>query len=260
MAHSPGLDFDNLPLVEAAVRATFSDQTPLGYTLINSIAASLEPTFPHLDTPKQLETVPGREGTEITFGPSVLPGARYVAQDNSLSVSVQPQVIVARWSRQPGFSKSEYPRYQKLRESLWTAVEAFRKACGDDNPGIAVVNMSYVNFIPVSDPATVLKRYFSDAAQLNAMGGARQVRKLEASWTEDDVLDVRFAIEQVTARLGDSVEQGYRLVTACGIRLGESQNAKSGLDQVHDKLQVFFSELISDHAKKEWKLREHNHG
>lgn len=260
MAPSPGLDFDNLPLVEAVVRATFNAQTSLGYSLINSIAASLGSAFPRLEEPKQLETVPGREGTEIAFGPGVLPGARYVGQDNGLSVTVQPRVIVARWSREPGFSKSEYPRYQVLRESLWTAVEAFRKACGDDNPGIAIVNMSYVNFIPVSDPATVLKHYFSSAVQLQALGQARQVRKLEAAWTDDGVLDVRFAIEQAAAKLGDSVTQGYRLVTASGLELGESQDAVPGLDQVHDKLQVFFSELISRKAKSEWKLRGHNHG
>jgi hypothetical protein len=120
--------------------------------------------------------------------------------------------------------------------------------------------MSYVNFIPASDPAAVLKTYFSSDAQLPAMDKARQVRKLEAAWSEGDDLDVRFALEQAAAKLPDGVTQGFRLTTAAGLRLGESMDAKSGLEKVHDALQEFFFGLISPHAKKEWELREPQNG
>ncbi len=250
------LDFGNLPLVEAAVRASFSSRVALSYSLVNSIAAELEPSFPKLTESKQLEVAPGAGGIQVEVSPGYLPGAVYTGHESGLSVSVQPQVIVARWVKHPGLTKPKYPRYLALRDSLWTAVEAFRKACGDEFPGIAVVNMSYVNFIPASDSAGVLKTYFSEKVHLRAMDKARQVRKLEAAWGEGDDLDVRFAIEQAAANLADGVTQGYRLTTAAGLRLGEALDAKSGLEKVHDVLQEFFLELISTHAKNEWQLRE----
>ncbi|MEK7730533.1 MAG: TIGR04255 family protein [Planctomycetota bacterium] len=250
------LDFGNLPLVEAAVRASFNGPKALTYSLVNLIAAELKPSFPILTESKQLEFPPGAGGIQAEFGSGHLPGAEYTGHKSGLSLSVQPQVIVARWVKHPSLLETKYPRYPALRESLWDAVEAFRKACGGEYPGIAVVNMSYVNFIPVPDPAAVLRTYFSEAAQLRAMDKAQQIRKLEAAWSEGDDLDVRFALEQAAAKLPDGIAQGYRLTTAAGLRLGESLDAKSGLEKVHDVLQEFFMKLISPEAKTEWKLQE----
>ena len=250
-----GLEFGNLPLVEAAVRASFNDPKALSYSLVNSIHADLKPSFPALTESQQLEIAPGAGARSVEIGPGYLPGAVYTGHTGGISVHVQPQVIVARWIKDPGSPERGYPRYLVLRDALWTAVEAFQKASGDDYPGIAVVNMSYVNFIPSSDPASILKNYFSKEAQLQAMHKAQQVRKLEAAWSEDEDLDVRFALEQVTAKLPDRVTQGYRLTTAAGLRLTPSIGAKSGLEKIHDLLQVFFLKLISDRAQEEWKLR-----
>lgn len=252
------LNFGNLPLIEAAVRTSFNSLKPLSYALINSIHSDLRSEFPALTESKQLEVAPGAGGTQVEISPAYLPGAVYTGHRSGLSLSVQPQVIVARWVKYPSLHGPAYPRYAALREALWSAVEAFRTACGDDYPGIAVVNMSYVNFIPVSDPAAVLKTYFSDEAQLGAMARARQVRKLEAAWSEVDDVDVRYAVEQAAAKLPDGVTQGYRLTTAAGLRLGESTDAKSGLEKIHRTLQEFFLKLISERAKSEWQLAESN--
>ncbi len=249
------LNFDNLPLIEAAVRATFHGSVPLSYDIVNSVADRLKPSFPQLTEPKQIEIAPGVGPSPVEFGPAYLPGAVYSGHAAGLALSVHPQVIVARWVKRSATSESNYPRYPALRDALWSAVEAFRKAAGDKFPGTAIVNMSYVNFLPSPDPASVLKDYFSDEVQLRAMDSARQVRKLEAAWSESDDLDIRFAVEQVTARLADSVTPGYRLTTAAGVRLAESVDAKSALEKVHDVLQDFFLKLISEQAKKEWKLR-----
>lgn len=135
-------------------------------------------------------------------------------------------------------------------------MEAFREASGDKYPGIAIVNMSYVNFLPSSEAGSILKTYFSDQVQVGAMDSAHRIRKLEASWSESEDLDVRFAVEQVTARLADSVTEGYRLTTAAGLRLAESLDAKSALEKIHDVLQVFFLKLINEHAEKEWQLNK----
>lgn len=250
------LDFENLPLVEAAVRASFNGPKALSYSLINSIHADLKPSFPALTESTQLEFAPGTGGTQFEIGTGYLPGAVYTGHAAGLSVHVQPQVIVARWSKRPGLTEPKYTRYQALRDALWNTVEAFRKGCGDDFPGIAVVNMSYVNFIPASNAPPTPTTYFSKEAHLRIMGNARHVRKLEAAWAEDEDLDVRFALEQAATKFTDRVEQGHRLTTAAGLRLTPSVDAQSGLDKVHNKLQEFFLELISDEAKKEWRFQE----
>lgn len=250
------LDFDNLPLVEAAVRASFNGSKPLTYTLVNLVAHELGQLFPRLEEPKQLEVAPGSGETQIAIGSAYLPGAVYAGHKDGLSVSVQPQVIVSRWVRHPSLQNPNYPRFAALRDALWIAVEAFRKGCGDEYPGIGVVNMSYVNFVASRDPAGFLKTYFSPDSQLRAMDQAQQVRKLEASWSEGDDLDVRFAIEQAAANLPEGVTPGFRLTTAAGLRFGASQDAKTGLERVHDRLQEFFLKLISKRAKVEWKLKE----
>ena len=254
------LDFDNLPLVEAAVRASFNSPKALSYSLVNLVHADLKASFPVLTESEQLEIAPGAGGTQVEIRANYLPGAVYTGHESGLSLSVQPQVIVARWVKHPVLLERKYPRYQALRDSLWTAAEAFRKACGDDFPGISVVNMSYVNFIPTPDPPSVLKTYFNEEARLQVMDEAHQVRKLEAAWSKGDDVDVRFAVEQVEARLPGGVTQGYRFTTAAGLRLAESVDAKSGLEKIHDELQVFFLRLISKQAKAEWKLREVRNG
>ena len=257
MSDEPGLQFDNLPLMEAAVRATFPRVQELTYELIYAVRHDLKPRLPNLTEPKQVEAAPGVGVSPAEFGPGKLPGAVYSDPDSNLSVSLHPQVVLARWVKQPTPIERPYPRYAELREVIWRAVEALRKACGDEYVGVSVVNMSYVNFIPTSDPAGVLKTYFSKEAQLPIMAGARQIRKFEGAWwgDDDDELDVRFTLEQVAARLGDQVVDGYCLTTAAGLRLGESVTARDGLDRVHDALQSFFLRLISEAAKKEWKLR-----
>lgn len=250
------LDFGNLPLIEAAVRVSFHGSVPLSYDIVNLVADQLKATFPQLTEPKQIEIAPGIGPSPTEFGPAFLPGAVYSGHAAGLTLSVHPQVIVARWVKRSEPGERDYPRYPALRDALWSAVEAFRKASGDKYPGIGIVNMSYVNFLPSSDPGSVLKDYFSDQVQVGAMNSARCVRKLEAAWSESDDLDTRFAIEQVTARLADSVTEGYRLTTAAGLRLAESLDAKSALEKIHNVLQEFFLKLISERAKKEWKLSQ----
>ncbi len=251
------LDFDNLPLIEAASRASLSEEVSVSYDVVNSIKKRLEPEFSTLSAPQQLEVAPGFGLSPTEFGPSSLPGAVYGGHNAGLTVSVHPKVVVARWVKQPGLSEMKYPRYPDLRDALWKAIKAFAEGLGDDAfPRVAVVNMSYVNFLPASDPASVLSKYFSEKAHLGLMDGARQIRKLEAGWSEPNRVDVRFALEQATAKLGDSVHEGYRLTTAAGIRLTESLNAEQALDDIHDYLQGFFLKLISDHAKQEWELKK----
>lgn len=256
LTNSVRLDFGNLPLIEAALRTTLSSPLTLTYAVIGSLAKQLEPKFPAVSEPKQLELAPGIGPSPTEFGPGVLPGAVYTGHAQGLSISVHPQVVVARWAKQFSPQDKSYPRFPLLRDALWNAVEMLGKTVGDEFPPPAVVNMSYTNFVPMPDPASDVRSYFSERAQLGMLDEARQVRKLEAAWSEAHAIDVRFTLEQVTAKLGDEISEGYRLTTIAGKRLAGSLDAKKDLEEVHARLQTFFLDLISDKARTEWRLTQ----
>jgi uncharacterized protein (TIGR04255 family) len=249
------LNFGNLPLVEAAVRVTFQPPIHLSYKSIVAIHDRVKEEFPGLAEPTQIEVAPGIGPSPDQFGPNQLPGVVFEGARSGLRVSLHPQVIVARWVKRFLGSTPEYPRYDALRRALWLTIEAVRETSRDAFSAILVTNMSYVNFVQVDNQATVLLDYFSSLAQVAATEEATQIRKVEAAWAEQDI-DLRFSLEQVTARITGEPTEGYRLTTAGGRRLSEGMDAKSALDSVHERLQVFFHNLLSERARQEWELSE----
>jgi len=260
MSRTLRLDFGNLPLVEAAARASFGSPIPLTFSVINDVHERLRDEFPDLREPKQFEVAPGID-SRIPLGPGQISGVVYAGNLKGLLITVQSQVVVARWLKQIVKNAPEYPRFAQLRDVLWRAVEAFRTASGCSELSVATVNMSYVNFLDVDDMGGVLKRYFSDLAHIKATADAKQIHKVEASWRERDDVDLRFHLEKVTAQLADQTMEGYRLTTIAGARLLKADDdAKDRLEYVHSRLQSFFRDLISDHAKAEWQLNELTNG
>ena len=248
------LDFGNLPLIETAVRATIDPVVPLTYSIVYDVRERLRDEFPELIEPRHFEARPGVRNPSLELSPAQLPGAVYIGHPNGVSISLQSQVIVARWVRPLGVAAPDYPRYDALRDALWRAADAFLATCAGVKPRISVVNMSYLNFLRIPHSEPVLREYFSEIAQVKAISDAELVRKVELSWRGPDALDVRFLLEQVSAKVAEETVEGYQLTTAAGIRVGESDDKRSCLETVHDKLQVFFQRLISKRAEKEWQL------
>jgi hypothetical protein len=246
------LDFKKLPLVEAAIRASFATPIKITYAMIYRLRDTLT-EYRELMEPEFFEARPGFPGT-FQLSPGDLPGAVFSGNRIGLSLSVQSQVMVVRWSRRSGSDSPDYPRYPALRDSLWDSVTKLAKACETPVPRIAVVNMSYVNSLQVPHGAPVLQTYFAPTAHVQAALGAKELRKLEASWMDADDIDIRYHLEQVTLRIVDQEVQGYALTTAAGKRMGPSVTPKAELDNVHARLQVFFRDLISKQAQDEWEL------
>ncbi len=246
------LDFKKLPLVEAAVRASFATPIRLTYTMIYRLRDTLT-DYRELLEPQFFESRPGFPES-FQLSPGDLPGAVFSGSSEGLSLSVQSQVMVVRWSRRLGSDSPDYPRYPSLRNSLWDSVSKLANACEGGVPPVAVVNMSYVNFLRVPHSAPVLQTYFASSAHVQAALGAKQLKKLETSWMDPDDIDVRFNLEQVTRKIDDHEVQGFGLTTAAGKRMGPSANAEAELDNVHGRLQAFFRGLISKQAQDEWEL------
>jgi uncharacterized protein (TIGR04255 family) len=254
MAGGVRLHFDNLPLVEAAIRASFAQPVQLKFSAIADIRNRLMPAFPQITEPEVYETPPG-VSEEVAIRPGSITGVVFAGNPKGLRCTFQGRLAVVRWLRQYVAGAPDYPRFEVLRPALWEVVEAVKAAYGLDSLPIAVVNMSYVNFIPVTDFSSVLGDYFSPLVHVRATENAEEIRKLEVSWRENEV-DLRFHLEKVSATIGENTVDGCRLTTIAGMRvpIPDGDEAKT-LEEVHDRLQVFFRDVISDHAKREWRLK-----
>lgn len=249
------LDFGNLPLVEAATRVSFKSPVSLTFDIINAMRDRLGEEFSQISEPKRIEVAPGID-TEIAMGPGHIPGVVYTGGPMGLVLTLQGQMIAMRWLKQIANDAPEYPRFDVLRDALWQAVEALKVTCKADELPIAVVNMSYVNFLAIPDSTEILDKYFSSLVHVDIIKRSDRLHKQEVSWRERDSVDLRFALERVEGRVAENVEDGFRLTTAAGKLLAESDEPRPALDHIHKSMQLLFRELISDHAKHEWQLKE----
>lgn len=248
------LDFGNLPLIEAAVRASFATPVPLTFEAISQAHSQLRTDFPQIAQPSQIDVPPGIK-SEIDLRPGVIQGVVYTGNSSGLVINVQSQLVVVRWLKQVTAEAPDYPRFKALRDTLWHARRVHFEG-GQTQSVPIVVNMSYVNFIQVTDAGSVLEDYLSPRVQVAATKNAQQVHKVEVSWQERDSVDLRFSLEQIAADVGGETLDGYRLTTAAGLRLAESNDPRAALEDIHDRLQYFFRDLISDRARDEWQLKE----
>lgn len=254
MSATVRLDFGNLPLMEAVVRASFASPIQLTFSRINEAHEALKSEFPQISEPGRYEVAPGVTES-ASFSPGQITGVVYTGNREGLIVTVQSRVAIARWVRQIAQDAPSYPRFGALQNALWSTVDALKEACVLEALPITVVNMSYVNFIHVADSSRVLKTYFCDRAHVAAADGAEEIHKLEASWRESGI-DLRFSLEKVSATMGEQTMEGYRLTTAAGTHVRGPNDDRSDLQRVHDRLQFFFRDLISEQAKEEWQLVE----
>lgn len=259
MAGSIRLDFGNLPLVEAAIRASFAEQVELKLSRINEVHKKLGGSFPELTEPQHYEAAPGVT-EEVTIRPGLITGVVFADSASGLRATLQSRVAVVRWLRQFIGEPPDYPRFPALRDALWQVIEAVKSAYGLDSLGIAVVNMSYVNFIHVVDFSSVLKQYFSRLVHVKATESAEEIRKVEVAWRENGI-DLRFRLEKISATLGEDTVDGCRLTTVAGMHIPATDgDANTTLENVHTRLQVFFRDVLSDYAKQEWQFEEVSNG
>lgn len=255
MPSSLRLEFGNLPLVEAAVRATLADDLPLRFGTIFEAHDRLRDRFPKLTEPERHEVPPG-VSEMVQLRPGIITGVVLADETNGMFATVQSRVVVVRWLKRLGTDAPKYPRFPALRDALWQVLDVFKQVSELESLPVAVVNMSYTNFIDVSDPSTAMERYFSKKVQMELAMDAERVHQVELSWRKDDV-DLRFRLQLVEAELDGQKKEGLKLTTIAGSSLGAGDgNPRDTLESVHQRLQYLFRDLLSDHAKREWQLRE----
>lgn len=255
MAGSIRLDFGNLPLVEAAVRASFAEPVELKFSAISEIHKRLAKSFTHVTEPQHYEAAPGVT-EHVAIRPGHITGVGFAGNPTGLRSTLQSRVAVVRWVKEFIRDAPNYPRFPTLQAALWEVINVVRTTYQLSSLPIAVVNMSYVNFIDVTDFSTVVKQYFSPLVHVQATDGAEEIRKLEVSWREKGI-DLRFHLEKLSATLGEDTVDGCRLTTVAGMPIpAPDGDPRTTLENVHSRLQVFFRDVISEGAKKEWQLKE----
>jgi len=246
MATTTSLEFDKLPLVEAAVRFSFDRALEVDFRAAQAVLDKLT-KFDSLDMPSQIEVPPGIEHPMLVAGPNFPNAFSLTGHDEGIRLTLQRQLLAAKWERT--HESSEYPRYDLLRESL---SELFKAMPGSIAP-VAVVNIVYVNFIPTKDVgARFIKKFFSEIAQVGLFKDAARVQQFTTAWCASSTIDLRVDLRNAVRNKAD----GQLLLTAAGSRIQPEDDPFSRLDEVHDELQRCFRELISDDAKREWGFRE----
>lgn len=242
MPSSTSLQFDKLPLVEAAVRFSFDNPLEVDFRAAQTILGKLA-KFDNLDLPSQIEVPPGIEQPLLVAGPNVPNAFSLTGHEEGVTLTLQRQLLAAKWQLTREFCR--YPRYALLRESLRELVDAMQETAAS----VAVVNIVYVNFIPTKNVgASFVKKYFAEIAQVGLFKDAAKVQQFTAAWRASPTIDLRVDLRHAKRNQAD----GQRLLTAGGSRIQPEDNPFSMLDEVHDKLQQCFLEMISDEARLEW--------
>lgn len=255
MASRLRLDFGNLPLIEAAVRVSFQNDLPLKFTKIYECHERLNDLFGHLSEPTQHEAAPGISES-IAISPGVITGVVLDDNDQGMTAVIQKRLVVVRWVKKLVKDAPEYPRFPTLRDTLWNVVDTLGQVSRLDSVPIAVVNMSYVNFIDASDPSKILIDYFSDLVHVKVTDNSERIHQVELSWRRDGI-DLRFCLKHIGMNVGDETKEGFQLTTVAGARIGDSNKDPSErLEVVHQRLQDLFRDILSDRARDEWQLTE----
>lgn len=249
------LDFDNLPLVEAKVRASFIKPIKLSFDLIYSFHQRVREEFPVIAAPTQFEAAPGVGQQAFKIDPSVLIGADFSGGVHGVCLSLQSLVTCAGWQIKLNVGAPAYPGFPELLRAFDKSLTSLR-AC-DVDTDVRAVNISYTNIIESEGVTDVLQHYFSERVQVAAMRGAKEMHKMELAWCAEDGVDLRFRLEKVERHVEDRVISALRLTTIAGVLLEPTEQGPSHMLQtVHSRILQFFLSLLSENAKREWGLKE----
>ena len=165
-------------------------------------------------------------------------------------------MLAARWRKQVTPDAPAYPRFAAIEDALFKAHRHLWGGPKNPVPAISVVNMMYVNLVYPENTKTVVQDYFTPRVRVDVLESANAVHELMLSSAERDSIDLRMHLQAVTAQLGDQDASGFRLATAGRHQARKSNDAHKALVRVHDRLQLFFRDLLSPRAKTEWGLKE----
>ena len=243
------LHFNNLPLIESAVRLTLDPTLPIKVTLATQVYQHVAEQYPALEDMLNFEQPPGLDANVFAKDFAPLMGFRTVNLHKGLSLTFQKRLISSRWSANQ--LNPRYAGFESLIEGLELGVDALQKA-GVPALHTIVANMVYHDFI--EGDSSSIDRLLNLAAPVYAFAEAQSKQRLVASWQEDTEIDITIDLREAKLSRGEVEIAGYQIATIAGTRKLDPKNPIEALWRLHDRLQYLFLDLLTDAAKEEWEL------
>jgi uncharacterized protein (TIGR04255 family) len=235
------LHFTKLPLVEVGINIMSKQGT-------EHTASRLLATMAYCE--RQSMQSSDAQITSETGGKPVS-GIQFHDPESGLEILASRENLVITWRRRSDFA-NEYPRYEFLRSIVKTITELDESGTGAD-----VVNIRYMNILNSADGGTLLSGYFSkEIVGLFKTLMNDSVQECTLRWKQDG-LDRALLIREVLLSTPLSNPtltmpyQGHMLTTVSGNQAIKGDTLES-LDIAHQDAQVFFNDIISNHARAEW--------
>ncbi len=244
------LEFDKLPLIEVVVRRVIEPHLPLSLPLVLSVEHSLANEF-QIDDLEAIEQPPGvRQLAPYSIHETA--GFRLIQPATGITVTCQKDLLAARWQISHGIS---YPRFPALVAALDRVASAITENSVADFR-VSVVNVSYANRIDAGgeadnyrpDPWPITDTWFPAG-----LAGAGQTMELQHVHRTGDGIDRRLVLQY--REDGPAPDRWYLLITAAGIAVPSDQGGLDSETRVHDSLNNWFLELLSDSAKERYELK-----
>lgn len=243
------LEFNNLPLTVVGIRFAILPGQTLDLASCAKLFEGLRSSgFDQMVDSDEVESAPGQS---VVFRLGRNPILIRRSQDN-VAVKVQPEVLAVQWRSTPRV-EVPYPRYQTLREVV---VSVFR-TLSITPKHVNALNMSYTNEPKLESRSSEdsVCRFISPTFVPTGLQSRKEFHQLELAWRDDDGTDLRLLVQSIQRR-SEEPDLRLRLHTVAG-RFLEGRDVLENLDAVHDRLQTFFKELITQEAKQEWGYVEH---
>lgn len=222
------LEFGNLPLIEVTCNLILAEQRVLGWDDLANARAALKPQLPLVT-----DFFSGLPPSPIGFVLGAAPGASFES-DSGSKLEIRTDRITSSWRRRD--PESSYVRFQALYDALGTAVEAA------GNPGVAIVNMVYVNRAPREHGEV---RELIDGQAFPGLFPS-EIKDYNVAWQLESGIEFRLQISSSDALAVIS--------TAAGTK--SDGNWQAELKFVHSSLQEQFLSVITDQAKKVWAWKQ----
>ena len=246
------LEFSDLPLIEVALKRVPRAHLPLSLPFVLELQKSLPARFDRILDLDVLEAPPGLVQA-ATYNASSTCGCRLVDSSLGISVSLQPDMLVVRWTHAEG---KGYPRFLFLRDAANDVTTAIEKI-GLQPFQPVLVNMAYANKVDV--------RLEEGRPQPNPW-------PLSVKWTPVGVKEEGQAFEtQSVFRGADEIDRRvlvqyrqetpdakpwYLLLTIAGKPISEGESIDKAEERVHQALIDWFPQLLSGEAKEVYGLQQ----
>jgi len=220
---------------------------PVGLRFYSDFGREIHDELPVIAQSPVVEQTPGME-LQYDVSPGTPLSAVFQSSHSGVSLTLQPHLIVARWSRSID-SDGPYPGFSVLMSLLKRAGKILDGLL-EVKQDVFVVNISYLNLIEMEMAnADQVTQCFSDTIVPTILRDKEVMREVNIAWKDTKGIDVRWRIHQGAAATASGQLSGYAVHTTAGI-IVENRDPFDCMVMVHNHLVDTFVEALSSKGKE----------